>query len=175
MSAAQSGDLSAFDRLAAHYRPGVALIARQIVNSRDAVEDVVQDSFLAAYKALPQLRNPTGFAHWMAAIVRHRSRRFAAGERRAPLPLDTLILVHAPAIGAHLESRHQSSKVRCAVKKLPGELKPIAELYYFDEWSVAAISSFLDLPATTVKWRLNTLRKQLRKTLTPYFEEQEYE
>jgi len=171
VSAAQAGDLAAFDQLAAHYRPGAVLIARQIVASRDGIEDVVQDSFLAAYKALPQLRNLGGFAYWMAAIVRHRSRRFAAGERRAPLPLDQLILIHAPSIGAHLESRHQSSEIACAVRGLPDELRPIAELYYFDDWSVGEISTFLSLPATTVKWRLNTLRNRLRKTLSHLEEE----
>ncbi|MGC5371869.1 RNA polymerase sigma factor, partial [Klebsiella pneumoniae] len=65
--------MAAFDELVARYRGAAVIIALQILKSRDRAEDAVQDSFLSAYKSLPQLADPGSFAHWLGSIVRHRA------------------------------------------------------------------------------------------------------
>ena len=55
------GDLGAFDELVYRFRRAVVLVAQQITGSRDTAEDVAQDTFLIAFKALPQLKAPAKF------------------------------------------------------------------------------------------------------------------
>lgn len=169
--AAQAGDLKAFDGLARRYRKGALAITIAILDSAEMAEDAVQDSLLAAYKALPRLKEPSAFAAWLGAIVRHRSRRIAAGARSSPRPLDHLILAYAPSITQEVEEADRSSVVRRAVGDLVAEIRPCVELFYFEGWPVRQIGAFLGLPETTVKWRLHAARKQLRTTLLPFREE----
>jgi RNA polymerase sigma-70 factor (ECF subfamily) len=171
VSLARYGDLSAFDALVARYRPGATVLARQIVRRQDAAEDVVQDAFLAAYKALPQLADPEKFAWWFGSIVRHRARRLSAGDRPVHVPIDDLILCHAPSLAAELEQRDDAEAVRRAIKGLPEEIEPILELYYLQDWDVSRIADFLALPKTTVKWRLHAGRKLMRASLSESMEE----
>jgi RNA polymerase sigma-70 factor (ECF subfamily) len=168
---ARYGDLSAFDVLVARYRPGALVLARQVVRPVEVAEDAVQDAFLAAFKALPQLADPDKFAAWLGSIVRHRARRLAAGDRPVPVPLDVLILHHTPSLSDEVEQRVGSQAIRCALRDLSGELRPIMELYYVEEWSVNQISSFLALPVSTVKWRLHSGRVVLRRSLFQLMEE----
>jgi RNA polymerase sigma-70 factor (ECF subfamily) len=175
--AAQEGSLSAFDALVRRYRRGAIVVAGQILRSPELAEDAVQDSLLAAYKALPQLKNPANFASWLGAIVRHRAKRSTSDPHHRHLPIDELILAHAPAIANssapldEVEVSETHSTIRCAVRTLPEEVQACIGLYYFDNWPVRKISNFLGLPATTVKWRLNIGRKQLRIRLEPQMEE----
>lgn len=162
---AQDGDLNAFDQLVHRYRPGAEAVARGLLRSRDSVDDAVQEAFVAAYKALPRLRAPDGFSPWLGAIVRHACHRTLAGNRRNPLALDRFILAHAPSVTAELDARQARAEVRCAVERLPEELRACVDLYYFADWPVAKIASFLALPETTVKWRLHAARSRLRALL----------
>ena len=172
VTSAQNGDLGAFNTLVGRYRSGALVLARQILPNREQAEDAVQDSFLAAFKALPQLVDPDLFANWFGSIVRHRSRRLAAGAaKHRLLPLDELILSYAPSISAEIETKARSDIVRCAVAGLSEEVKPVVHLYYLEDWRVGTIAEFLALPESTVKWRLNTGRKLLRKVLSEELEE----
>ena len=145
--------------------------AKAIVTNQELAEDAVQDAFLAAYKALPSLSEPKAFGPWLGAIVRHRAIRLLAGDRRQPLPLDDVILAHAPSILADIERERQSCVLREAIAALSDDLAPTLQLFYLDDWPVAAIADFLALPRTTVKWRLHTGRARLRAALTPDWEE----
>jgi len=168
---AQLGNLSAFDALVARYRPGALVLAKQITRPADAAEDAVQDSFLAVFKALPQLSDPEKFAAWFGAILRHRARRASLGDRSVHLAIDDVILFHTPALSDELEQRAGASAVHSALCELPEEIRAIFELYYLEDWGAGKISEFLGLPITTVKWRLHAGRKLLRSSLSFLLEE----
>ncbi len=171
VAAAQAGDLGAFDQLAKRYRPAALMVANRMVD-RDLAEDVVQEAFLAAYKALPQLKHEGLFGAWFSAIVRHRASRALTGLRREPEPLsehvDRLILEAAPSIGQGLQDI--DTPVSRALGALPLELGEVADLYYLQDWPVSRIARVLGLTVTTVKWRLHTVRQKLRRTLDPCLE-----
>lgn len=165
VAAARAGDLRAFDALVAQYRSAALIQACAITRQRELAEDAVQDSFLAAFKALPSLAEARAFGPWLGAIVRHRSIRLASGATRPHVPLDDVILAHTPALAADLETDRLACSLRSAIAGLGPELAPVLGLYYFDEWSVARIAAFLDLPRTTVKWRLHAGRCRLGEAL----------
>ena len=169
--AAQAGDLGAFDRLSQRYRPALVAVAGQILRSRDLAEDAAQDALLSAYGALPQLDDATRFGGWIASIARNRAMRMARGERRLTTPIDEIVLAYLPSITADLEQAELETSLRSAIAELAQELRTIVELYYLSEWPVQDISRFLDLPVTTVKWRLHTARQKLRRNLWISIEE----
>src|SRR5688572_11814899 len=83
--AALLGNLAAFDELVRRFRPAVRLTARRYVDGEDAVEDLCQEAFLRAFKALPHLEEVDRFGAWLHAIVRNlalRQRQNATRDRR---------------------------------------------------------------------------------------------
>ncbi|MEZ0324971.1 MAG: RNA polymerase sigma factor [Fimbriimonas sp.] len=164
--AATRGDLAAFDTLVTHYRPAAIALARQIVRSNERAEDTAQDALITAFKALPQLQDPTRFAAWLAAIVRHRAKRISQSREDQAIALDEFIAQRVPA----LQAKEIRNEVSCAIEDLPEEQRIPAQLFYLQEWSTLQISEFLSLPITTVKWRLHMARKSLRPRLAESLE-----
>ncbi len=163
---AQAGDLEAFDLLVSHFRTAAIILARSILSSTDLADDAVQDSFLSAYKSLPQLQNANQFAAWLGSIVRHRSRRIAKGEKRANLPLDDLILAYSPSMTVQMDQHWTNEELHGSISELPEEIRSPIHLYYLEDWSVQSISDFLGLTESTVKWRLHSGRCHLRRVLS---------
>jgi RNA polymerase sigma-70 factor (ECF subfamily) len=160
VTAATGGDPRAYDALVRHYRPAAVSLARQIVRCKEKADDVAQDALITAFKALPQLREPSRFGPWLASIVRHRAFR---SKEPASVSLDEVLLRYIPSLA--LPTQEMAEDVVLAINALPEELRPTTELYFLEEWSAPEIADFLDLPLTTVKWRLHTARKQLSPRL----------
>lgn len=180
--AATLGALAAFDELVRRFRPAVLAVARQIVGA-EAAEDVAQDSFLLAFKALPQLEDPDKFGSWLHAITRHRALRFSQNRARQEeterSEIDALILQHTPELARHpaeeVERQESQRDVREAMAQLPEEFQIVLQLRYFDEMPVARIAEFLNLPLTTVKWRLHKGRLLMKKHLEHRWREEPIE
>jgi RNA polymerase sigma-70 factor, ECF subfamily len=169
--AALLGEFAAFDVLVLRYRPAVlAAVSRQI-SQRGLAEDICQETFLLAFKALPQLIDPERFAAWLHAIARRQAIRHARGEARAShTPLDEMILESSEVLGQSgwetLERKADQEWVRQAMATLPEEFRIVLTLRYWSEMPLERIASFLGLPLTTVKWRLHRARALMRQRLT---------
>lgn len=167
------GNMASFDELVRRYRGAVIRVSWQIVGSRSAAEDIAQDAFLLAYKALPQLQDPANFSSWLYAITRHRARRVAGRENRSETvdlsDLDRLILDYCPELTVNpaeeVIKRSDRARIPTALRSLPETHRIIMELRYYEEWTVSRIGEFLTLPVTTVKWRLHTGREMMRRFL----------
>ena len=168
------GDLDAFDELVRRFRGAVVLVAAQTLGSRAQAEDVAQEAFLLAFKALPQLQDPARFASWLCAITRHRARRVGAREGRSdpyePSRLDQFILTHSRELAVNpveeFDRKSERARVPEAMALLPTEYRIALQLRYYEDWSIARIADFLALPITTVKWRLHHGRTLMRRFLT---------
>ncbi|HEX8236344.1 MAG TPA: sigma-70 family RNA polymerase sigma factor [Abditibacteriaceae bacterium] len=181
--AALLGDLQAFDELVRRYRSAVTAVAQQVVASRDVAEEVAQESFLLAFKELPQLEDVTRFAGWLCAIARHRARRVAAREGRSephePSTLDIIVLAGSTELGvqpadepAHeLARKAEQSEVAGALAQMPPDYQIALRLRYYEEWPVQRIATFLSIPVSTVKWRLHHGRELMRRHLNKQAEE----
>jgi RNA polymerase sigma factor (sigma-70 family) len=134
---------------------------------------VAQDSFLAAYKSLPQLGDPAKFAGWLYAITRNRARRVGTQEsarRTEPLSvIDEFIVAKSSELGEgqfdQVERRLESARLVAELAHIPPEYSRTLELYYSQEWPVERIADFFIVPRSTVKWRLFQGRKLLRERL----------
>lgn len=170
--AALLGDLQAFDSLVRRYRGAVLIVAREAAGSREMAEDIAQDVFILAFKALPQLTDPARFAGWIYAIARRHAQRVANRLRDSPTEssaLDRLILQSCPELTVHpteeCVKRAERAYIPAALEQLDGEYRIPLRLRYYEEWSIQQIGDFLMLPISTVKWRLHKGRLLLRQLL----------
>jgi RNA polymerase sigma-70 factor, ECF subfamily len=174
--AAILGDLPSFDALVLRYRAAAYRVAQSILGNSGAgnelIEDAVQESLLLAFKALPSIEEPWKFASWLYAITRHvalRMSRRSRQERRRLVDLDEALIEQSEAFARPFAPRDtfEEAWVRAAVDALDEDHCLILKLRFYDEMSLKRIADFLDLPLTTVKWRLHRAKELLREKLKP--------
>jgi len=167
--AAIIGDLRSFDVLALRYRSAAYRVAQAIAGA-ELAEDAVQEALLLAYKALPSIEEPTKFAPWLYAITRHaalRTSQRARQERERHVELDEALLEYSDALArpfAPLDS-FEAAGIRADIESLDEEHRLILKLRFYDEMPLKRIADFLDLPLSTVKWRLHRAKQLLRQRL----------
>lgn len=169
--AAILGNLQAFDELVMRFRPAMLTVAEQVAGSSEAAEDIVQESLLLAFRALPQLEDIDRFSSWLHSITRHRAIRYCQESKRLEprSDLDQFILKHSQAIVPDpfqiLVRYERHARLNEAIQTLLPEHQLVVKLYYWDEIPQQAIAEFLDLPLSTVKWRLHKAKQDLRNRL----------
>ncbi len=166
--AAILGDLRAFDELALRYRPAVLRLADEIVGPAYAA-DIVQDALLLAFRALPSIDDPARFGAWLRAIARNRAFRFRRQTRletQRRVELDAFLI---DALGVFILPRpvldEDREQVRRALLDVPADYAEVLRLRYLDDMPLRRIASFLDIPISTVKWRVHHGRTLLRDAL----------
>jgi len=169
--AAVLGDLRSFDALVLRYRRAAYRVAQSIAGT-ELAEDAVQESFLLAFKALPSLEEGGRFASWLYAITRHVALRMSQRSRRErdrQVDLDDAVLEYSDALSRPFApaDTFETAWVRAAVDSLAEEYRLILKLRFYDEMPLKRIAGFLDLPLTTVKWRLHRAKQLLREQLEP--------
>jgi RNA polymerase sigma-70 factor (ECF subfamily) len=172
--AALLGNLAAFDELVRRFRPAARMTARRYVENEDAAEDLCQEAFLRAFKALPYLEEMDRFGAWLHAIVRNlalRQRQYDARDRDRCSPLDQLLLEECASLEpspveiiARIETH---AAVREGVSALPEPYRAVVQMHYWEGMSLRIVAEDLGLPLTTVKWRLRRAQALLRRNLGP--------
>jgi RNA polymerase sigma-70 factor, ECF subfamily len=169
--AAILGDLRSFDELARRYRAPVYRVARAVAGG-ELAEEVVQESLLIAFKALPSIDEPEKFASWLYAITRHAALR-ASRKRRAEsdrlVDLDAALIESSAAFARPFApaDSFETAWVRAGIDALQEDYRLVLQLRFYDELPLRRIADFLDLPLTTVKWRLHRAKELLRAELRP--------
>lgn len=173
VSAAASGDRSAFERLV-HETSGL-VCAITLATTRDVSmsEDVAQDVYLEAWKGIGRLRNPTSFLPWLRQLARNRSRLAlrTAFRRRQRItdgaPDDMLSAAadpHADALSA-LVSAEEKAQLQAALDSLPAASREVLVLYYREGRSVRQVSELLSIGEDAVKQRLARARERVRHAM----------
>jgi RNA polymerase sigma-70 factor (ECF subfamily) len=133
---------------------------------REHAEDVAQDAWLLAFKALPSIEEPRKFAAWLAAITRHRAMRFGKSESRLRaqrVALDDVLIEKVEALSKPLTDRIENLELREALETLPVDYGLTLKLRFLDEMPLERIAAFVGAPLSTVKWRVHQGKKLLRK------------
>jgi RNA polymerase sigma-70 factor (ECF subfamily) len=166
------GNHGAFDGLVTRYRAAVLATVLRRVPSRDVAEEICQEAFVRAFRALHLLRDPFRFPAWLHAIARREVVRHGPREARAidHLPLDDACLATAtycePAGWEQVERRETDAAVRQTMAALPEELQLVLTLHYWAEMPLEQISRYVGRPVSTIKWRLFRARALMRQQLT---------
>ena len=169
--AALAGNTQALDVLVTRYRRAMLTIAQQVVRNPTDAEDVVQDAFLRAFEALPQLTDLNRFGAWLHSITRNRALRYykSAGRYQPQEDMEPYLNRSADtsaADPAHIVERELTQQaIRDAIQELPADFRVVIELYYWAEMPQKRMAEFLSLPLTTVKWRLHKAKELLKTTL----------
>lgn len=130
---AQSGDEGAFVDLIRVYYPFVYAIVIGIVNNPHDAEEVVQDTFLNAYRGLAEYQEMAKFKNWLGEIARNRARSWLRKQRIDTVPIDE---VNEPPLGTQdlpeelLVRREQRELIRHAMETLSEKDREIAHAYY---------------------------------------------
>lgn len=160
------GDHAAFERIVRRWQGPLVNLAFRYCRDRGQAEDMAQDIFVKAFRALGSFRGESGFSTWLFAIAtnhcRAQSRRFAP-ER---VPLEAISEIRDPRT-AHgmLEEADRREIIRRSVSSLPRRYRDAVLLFYFFEMDLAQAAAALGLPEGTVKARLHRGRELLRRKL----------
>ena len=176
---AQKGDLGAFDLLVLKYQGRIgALISRYISNDADA-EDVTQECFIKAFRAIGSFRGDSAFYTWLYRIGANAAKNHLVACKRRPHADATiedvdlresnyaLIEISNPeslAMGNQL-----ARAVAEAMEKLPSELKSALTLREFEGLSYDDIATVLGCPVGTVRSRIFRARETIDEKIKEHF------
>ena len=158
------GSATAMLQLWMRYDSLVYGLAHSMVCRREVAEDLRQEVFLNVYTKLSQLQEHNKFSSWLKSITYNACRSWLRRQRPI-VPLKSLEVVEYPSnsFEADIEKRELRTLLRQMIDKLPEEYRMVIELHYFEEQRVAQIADFLELPESTVKWRIHKAREILKR------------
>ena len=160
------GSSTAMLQLWMRYEGLVYGLAHSMVCRRDVAEDIRQEVFLKVYTELPQLQEHTKFASWLKSIVYNACNSWFR-RQKSTTSLELLAEAEHPTtspIEAKVERRELRTLLRQMIDRLPEAYRTVIELHYFEGQPVAQIAEFLELPESTVKWRIHKARETLQRT-----------
>ena len=176
----KNGNLDAFQLLVERYQKRMLKIAYRMLDDYEDACEVVQESFLSAYKALANFRGDAAFSTWITTIVINHSRNRLKQKINhschecifldAPVETEdgsTLMEIPSEDCSAHerLEKRELERKVQDCINALDDEHKDVVILRDIQGFSYEEISSMLKLTDGTVKSRLFRARNVLKDCL----------
>lgn len=157
MESAKRGNKKAFASLVERYEQAMYCTAYNIAGSSWDAFDIVQDTFLEAFLKLRGLRDNAKFKAWLTRILVNKCYQELRGKRR---------MVVTERIPEQPDSQFAGFEDRLDLLKAIGRLEPeyrlIIGLRYFQDLKVEEIADILELPAGTVKSRINRALKKLR-------------
>ena len=170
----QAGNRHAFDLLVLKYQPRIlGLISRYVQDSHE-VQDVAQEAFIKAYRALPGFRGDSAFYTWLYRIAINTAKNHLVSRSRQPPGTDVDVedAEYYQAGGAlrdqeSPENRLFSEELRAAIDRcirdLPDDSRTTVTLREFDGLSYEDIAEIMDCPVGTVRSRIFRAREAIDK------------
>jgi len=165
----RQGDHRAFEELVIAYQHRVFGVALRMLGNRAEAEEIAQETFLRAHRALPEFRGDARLHTWLYAIAsRLCLNRLASADRRL-LRADDEALAAAsadePSAAARMERAELDAAVREAIAALPEERRIVVVLRDLEGLSYEEIGEVLELEPGTVRSRLHRARLDLKAKL----------
>ncbi len=164
---AQAGDLDAYGVIVQRCQGMALATAYARLRDRHLAEDVVQETFVRAYRDLPDLRKPEAFPGWLKRIVLKYCDRITRGKKLQTFGIERAAEVQcpAPAPDDALHRKELRQRVLGAIQALPDNQRATTQLFYVDGYSQKEVAEFMKVPVTTVKKRLHEARKRMRASM----------
>jgi RNA polymerase sigma-70 factor (ECF subfamily) len=175
---AKQGDQKAYRLLVERYYRKIYNLALRMVRQPEDAEDVLQETFLAAYKALPRFKGDSAFDTWLYRIATNFGLMKLRGKKPVFVSLDEprdedhsgIELVDlGPTPMQDVLDDETREKMEEAIAGLPDDMRTVFLLRDVDELSTEETAEALELSIPAVKSRLLRARLQLREKLTRYF------
>lgn len=168
----QKGDSRAFDLLVLKYQHKLFGLISRYVYDADEVQDVAQEAFIKAYKALPNFRGDSQFYTWLYRIAVNTAKNHLVSRSRRP-PSSDVDVADAEYYDGGAALREQETPesalfgaelkqvVETAIGDLPDDLKTAVTLREFDGLSYEDIAEIMDCPVGTVRSRIFRAREAI--------------
>ena len=184
---AQSGDKLAFGLLVEKYQRKLARLLSRFIRDPAEVEDVTQEAFIKAYRALPAFRGDSAFYTWLYRIGINTAKNYLmALGRRAPTSTEVeaeeaegfeegeqLRDINTPE--SLLLSNEIAETVNATIEKLPEELRKAIQMREIEGMSYEDIAQAMDCPIGTVRSRIFRAREAIATRLRPLLDTREGE
>ena len=181
---AQRGDKQAFELLVSKYQRKLARLLSRFIRDATEVEDVTQEAFIKAYRALPTFRGDSAFYTWLYRIGINTAKNYlVAMGRRAPTTTDfdsdeaenfedgdQLRDLNTPE--NELMSRQVAETVNQTLEELPEELRTAITLREIEGLSYEEIAAAMGCPIGTVRSRIFRAREAISAKVRPLLENQ---
>lgn len=176
---AQDGDRQAFDLLVGKYQRKLGRLLSRYIRDPAEVEDVTQEAFIKAFRALPSFRGESAFYTWLYRIGINTAKNYLVAQgRRAPTTTDydseeaenfesadALRDINTPE--SLLLSKQIGETVNAAMDGLPEELRTAIVLREIEGLSYEEIAGIMDCPIGTVRSRIFRAREAVAARLRP--------
>ena len=179
---AQRGDKKAFGMLVEKYQRRLNRLLSRMVRDQSEIEDIVQDSFIKAYRAINNFRGDSAFYTWLYRIGINTAKNHLVKLGKRPKAMNEVEIEEienfedAPDLRNHEtpESTMMSSQIVASVNQtiaaLPNELKEAISLREMDGLSYEEIADLMNCPIGTVRSRIFRAREVIAEKLKPLIE-----
>jgi len=165
VEACQRGEREAFDRLVERYQRDIYRLCYRYVNNHDDANDMAQEVFLKAYRAIGRFRGDSSFSTWLYRIAVNTCLNFRAARRPEAQELPEALPDQAMGVTERLESREASARIRAAVSRLPEKQRAAVILKVYHDLTHEEVAGILGSTVGTVKANLFHALGNLRKMM----------
>jgi RNA polymerase sigma-70 factor, ECF subfamily len=179
---AKRGDVSAFEMLVVKYQRRIERLIARMVRDVDLVQDIAQEAFIRAYRALPQFRGDSAFYTWLYRIAVNTAKKALVDKKRDPVILESSLvstedgeepsraeneLSDGETPEAVLASKEIAATVNAAIDALSEDLRQAIVLREIEGLSYEEIADVMNCPIGTVRSRIFRAREAIAIKLRP--------
>ena len=170
----QKGDKGAFDLLVLKYQHKIVNLVMRYVRDPELAQDITQEAFIKAYRALPRFRGDSAFYTWMYRIAVNTAKNHLAAQRRRPMDVE-LDLQDPEQYDLHARLKETDTpegvtlsdelrkSVELAIAALPEDLRTAIILRELEGMSYEEIAQTMECPVGTVRSRIFRARDAISK------------
>jgi len=174
----QQGDKSAFDLLVIKYQHKIVHLVNRYVKDPSEAQDVAQDTFIKAYRALGDFRGESAFYTWLYRIAINTAKNYLLSRSRRHFDYEVDVqdaeqVENAPQLKdietpeSVLANEQIVRVIRSAIENLPEEMRIAITLREFEGMSYEEIAIAMDCPIGTVRSRIFRAREAIEQKLNP--------
>jgi RNA polymerase sigma-70 factor (ECF subfamily) len=183
------GDMQAFEMLVVKYQRRIERLIGRFVRDVDLVPDIAQETFIRAYRAIPQFRGESAFYTWLYRIAVNTAKKALADLKRDPVMTESALasasqddegterreheLSHDETPEALMASREIADTVNAAIAALPDDLRQAILLREIEGLSYDEIAVVMACPIGTVRSRIFRAREAIATRLRPLLDTQQ--
>ena len=187
---AQRGENAAFEMLVVKYQRRIERLIGRMVRDTDLVQDIAQETFIRAYRALPQFRGESAFYTWLYRIAVNTAKKALMDMKRDPLVTESAMrlddegeetsraeneLSDGETPEALMASKEVAAAVNAAIQALSEDLRQAITLREIEGLSYEEIADVMNCPIGTVRSRIFRAREAIALRLRPLLDTQDGE